>query len=480
MLPNTNNDNDELGIFTKQPLKSNDIVINVPNKILLSVISPDEDDSTSSPNISNILSKSAIGKQVYKDVPWYVKLSIILNVLDKNLLDDISENFQPWLSTLPREFNTPFHWDDNSIKELQYPFLQQSIISQRKVWKDEYYKPYEKQFWNVYDISYNDFIWGCECARSRAFSSSYTGYAFNIKPFIYVLVFMTIYVGLSLGTLEQAANGAAVVICGFVFKDFIIPKLTSKNNKTKKRYTICPIIDMCNHVGVNEIGNVAFEYFKDSYSLTIQKEIAQSKELYISYGPRSNDQLLQYYGFVESNNIHDIYIMPPLREWDITMLESSCGRTFSLKRIEYLNSLGLLGPSTSTTTQDNDDDDNNSNILKGGVVITIINGIDPAIKQVLRILISTDDEWESSGNDISKFSETYSIDNEKCLNQVIYKAIEYELYDDKKTSFEDDEGILKRLEKDSSASSLDDSDDIELKLAFMFRLEKKEIIERNS
>ena len=53
-------------------------------------------------------------------------------------------------------------------------------------------------------------------------------------------------------------------------------------------------------------------------------------------------------------------------------------------------------------------------------------------------------------------------------------------HDDKKTSFEDDEGILKRLEKDSSASSLDDSDDIELKLAFMFRLEKKEIIERNS
>ena len=46
LLPNTNNDNDELGIFTKQPLKSNDIVINVPNKILLSVISPDEDDST--------------------------------------------------------------------------------------------------------------------------------------------------------------------------------------------------------------------------------------------------------------------------------------------------------------------------------------------------------------------------------------------------------------------------------------------------
>ena len=39
------------------------------------------------------------------------------------------------------------------------------------------------------------------------------------------------------------------------------------------------------------------------------------------------------------------------------------------------------------------------------------------------MLISTDDEWESSGNDVSKFSETHSIDNEKCSNQVTHKAI---------------------------------------------------------
>ena len=64
---------------------------------------------------------------------------------------------------------------------------------------------------------------------------------------------MTACVGLSLGALEQAANGAAIVICGIAVMDFITPKLLSKNNKTKNRCASCPIIDACNHVGIDEL-----------------------------------------------------------------------------------------------------------------------------------------------------------------------------------------------------------------------------------
>ena len=37
--------------------------------------------------------------------------------------------------------------------------------------------------------------------------------------------------------------------------------------------------------------------------------IAAGDEVKISYGPRSNDVLLQYYGFVEGNNPHDAYAL---------------------------------------------------------------------------------------------------------------------------------------------------------------------------
>lgn len=34
--------------------------------------------------------------------------------------------------------------------------------------------------------------------------------------------------------------------------------------------------------------------------------------MFISYGPQSNDSLLQYYGFVEPDIPHDTYIVPDL------------------------------------------------------------------------------------------------------------------------------------------------------------------------
>ena len=38
----------------------------------------------------------------------------------------------------------------------------------------------------------------------------------------------------------------------------------------------------------------------------------QGAQVFISYGQQSNDSLLQYYGFVESSNPYDIYVVPDL------------------------------------------------------------------------------------------------------------------------------------------------------------------------
>jgi hypothetical protein len=108
---------------------------------------------------------------------------------------------------------------------------------------------------------------------------------------------------------------------------------------------------MANHASTqlnnSILADVALEYLRNSYSLSItqneqsnddnyiNKSEQQGKkmEVYISYGPRSNDQLLQYFGFVEVDNPHDVYVMPPLRQWDIDALETACGRTFGSDRI---------------------------------------------------------------------------------------------------------------------------------------------------
>jgi hypothetical protein len=108
-----------------------------------------------------------------------------------------------------------------------------------------------------------------------------------------------------------------MVVCGSILKDFVFPKLLKV-----QKYVICPVIDMANHVGVGATGTVSFEYFADGFSLSATSEAGPmlsqlGSEMYIQYGPRNNDQLLQYYGFVEKDNVHDVYILPPIREWDI-------------------------------------------------------------------------------------------------------------------------------------------------------------------
>ena len=144
--------------------------------------------------------------------------------------------------------------------------------------------------------TYEDFLWGCDVAKSRAFSGTYGGSAFNPFPYALTLVLIVLYVGLGFGTIEQASNGAGLVFSASILRDFVIPKLFSS-----KKYIICPFIDMANHVGTNEEGTVAFEYFANGYSLSTRtdKTVDKGTEVRISYGPRSNDVLLQQYGFVE-------------------------------------------------------------------------------------------------------------------------------------------------------------------------------------
>jgi len=271
-------------------------------------------------------------------------------------------------------------------------------------------------------------------------------------------------VALHLGSVEQAANGAAIVFCGNILKDFVVPKFLKI-----QKYVICPFIDMANHVGIRESGEVAFEYFANGYSLAVKDNVKQGTELFISYGPRSNDQLLQYYGFVESNNPHDVYIMPSLRQWDIQAIEKACDRTIGVGRLEKLERAGLLGK-LSTGEDEGDESALNKG---GGVVISRAGGVDPAVLQALRALVSTDEEWYDAGEAIGNFANEGSggVENERLARLAAKTAIEMELAS-KPTTLDEDEKLLKKLS--SSKSLVVDTEEV---LAIQFRIEKKKLLQ---
>jgi Rubisco LSMT substrate-binding len=252
--------------------------------------------------------------------------------------------------------------------------------------------------------------------------------------------------------------------------DFVIPKFF----KTK-RYVVCPMIDMANHDSIKAKGEVAFEYFGNAYSLAIRPNVTPlqpNEQIYISYGPRNNDQLLQYYGFCEVGNPNDAYIMPSIREWDINALELACGRKFVSGRLQLLEGVGLLSGSRVIDSSNDDDDstDRMSNLAGEGVVLSRAIGLDPAVLQAIRVLVSTEAEWNKAGQSIGSFSLEHSRENERCARLAAMSAVQMEL-GSKPTTIEDDESLLSRIDRMKNL----DTDAAE-KLALQFRIEKKKLL----
>lgn len=230
---------------------------------------------------------------------------------------------------------------------------------------------------------------------------------------------------------------------------------------------------MANHVSSNESGDVAFEYFGDSYSLTMKRGVQEGSEVFISYGARSNDQLLQYYGFVETDNPHDVYIMPALREWDIDALEKACGFSFESDRLLKIDRAGLLGNDNISSSEDSGNENGDVDDVKtrGGIIVSRAGGLDPAVMQALRAMVSDEKEWTEAGEAVGNFAAEVSQKNEKLARLAAVTELRAELAK-KATSIEEDEKLLKQLQCSKSLVTSDE----EL-LAIKFRIEKKKLLQ---
>jgi hypothetical protein len=461
-----------LGLVATQTIPAGSVITTVPTKVALTVETP-----SGGPDDSGV-ADLCTDRKVFRDLPWYAQFSLYLYKLDSVSSTKAAQgiNLQSWLDSLPRTFDTPIHWSKEDVDRwLQYPHLAEAVARQTVDWKKLFSSLQSCTSSAVTPMTWDDFVWGCECARSRAFSGAYTGSPFNPLVYAFTLLLVTAYVGLNLGSLEQAANGAALVVCASILRDFVLPKLF----KTKK-YVICPIIDMCNHKSVGSTAQVAYEFFGDAYSLATESgvTIQPGAEVYISYGSRSNDQLLQFYGFVEPDNPHDVYVMPPLREWDIGALEAACGGPFAPGRLGKLERAGLLGRSAEAAAAaakdakavDDGDLTSSAGNPRGGVVLTRAGGgIDPAVVQALRALVSTEQEWQEAGEAVGNFAAEINAENERKAKLAARTAMEMEL-GAKATTLQEDRELLQRMEKMSSSEP-------EEKLAVQFRIEKKKLLQ---
>lgn len=146
------------GMTATSALKKGDQLISVSRKPTLQITSLDG-------------KKSPIPEQIsgatWQRLPWFARLALLL----LNAKIDPESDLQLWIERLPKSFDTPFHWSDKELLELQNQKMIQSVHEQRSLYRN-LYNEIKGNVDNALarKLKYDDFVWAVECIRSRAFS----------------------------------------------------------------------------------------------------------------------------------------------------------------------------------------------------------------------------------------------------------------------------------------------------------------------
>jgi len=280
----------ERGVIARQTLSPSERVLAVPSNLALQV-------TTVEP------CPSWADEAIWRSAPWYQRLA--LSMLHEEAQGSAS-SLSPWLAEIPKSFTTPIFWNEAELTLLGYAPVVASVASQRAEWD----KLHEKlQGWggsSCLSKRRDDLFRALSAVRSRSFSGPYARGNFRTS-LVQLFVACTVAGAAAINGVdaEMSLNGFLAVMAYVISNDFVFSRFSNA-----KRYVLCPYIDMMNHAAARSATDVAYEYFSDKFAVVLDAATVPSgQQALICYGPRSNDALLQYYGFVESDNPHDEFVI---------------------------------------------------------------------------------------------------------------------------------------------------------------------------
>eukprot|EP01041_Mallomonas_annulata_P010430 gene10430-21761_t len=276
-------------------------------------------------------------QSLWTNIPYTSRVSILLL---KEWEKGINSKFSPYINALPlpSTLSSPLHWPEEFLQIFPYePIIKNTTIQKRK-WKNLYNELLKTK---SFTISYERFIWAMEMVMSRAFQGI-GGLDDNqtIKKW-----------GLLSGGLLLAAIITAVTatstdgqtISGVLGTAAMLSLLPATQQQTSSSCVLLPAIDSCNHSGSYPNCELALEPSAGGFVLRTKVDIKEGDQLTISYGERSNDYLLQYFGFVEENNAFDTYIISsPLKKLQELLLNEAITSTSSSSSKSILSNIESL------------------------------------------------------------------------------------------------------------------------------------------
>ncbi|KAI8104918.1 hypothetical protein M9435_000092 [Picochlorum sp. BPE23] len=234
----------------------------------------------------------------YKACSWYVKMSILL-LWERQ--KGASSRIYGYISQLPSSIDTPVRWSEEEVDQLQSVRLKQAVLEQKEEWSAAYKEFQKNRVENATEVTYDDFVWAMENVRSRSFSGPYAGSP--IRERLTMAGMLAVvgggYAFMSHIPLESVLNAGIAVACFNLVYDVVL-------SSRLKWFAMCPVIDSLNHSG-NVTSSIEYEYFKDTFVVSTESSYEKGQQIFISYGKKTNEQLMQYYGFILKDNPHDVY-----------------------------------------------------------------------------------------------------------------------------------------------------------------------------
>ncbi|KAL3691902.1 hypothetical protein R1sor_005553 [Riccia sorocarpa] len=157
-------------------------------------------------------------------------------------------DWAPYIAILPDYLPTPVHLDSQELGEVQWWPVMRELIQVRKAIKESYAQFSSSQ---LALADFNEFKWAVTMVHSRAFT-------LPVKP-----------------------------------------------DEQYEQYVLMPFMDMINHHYQYKADWMSQPVWDGKLEIVAKRTVKKGEELFASFGPRTNDNLFLYYGFVLRDNPFD-------------------------------------------------------------------------------------------------------------------------------------------------------------------------------
>ncbi|KAL3932501.1 MAG: hypothetical protein SGPRY_000675 [Prymnesium sp.] len=315
---------------------------------------------------------------LWSELRWFERLSLWLIAEKRRGSGSVVSGYIGYLPG-PEEFaDAPLAWTDADLAELRYPPLAVAIREQASELAQLHARLAQSA-----KVSLEELTWAQQLVLSRAFSSRIASPSEVAPP---------------PPTEEKMGPAKAwlstLPVVGEMVKGQAPPPAPSALDSLEM--AMMPMLDALNHKSTATV-TCAFDAERNAFVLTAGASVRKGDQVFLSYGDKSNDELLQLFGFVEENNPHETFLAIGLDEH----IRAQCASLFA-SQAEMERRFGLvsqLGLQSSIAAPE----------LK-------VKGAPPDAMHALRLLLGSAEEVDG---DLMKLSSPASLETEERVWGVI-------------------------------------------------------------